>query len=148
MNKIILDGKIIKREDLPCGSVISGKLFFNNEDREYGRIERDPMILYHSGKKLNGAGLSGGTDLELLYDLQVYHIPGYQKMWLATDVEGTYIFTIKPSLTRYFPDGDGVWETIEVYSADTYQHIYKRSIDNYGQTRDDEPWEYWVKIKD
>jgi len=138
MNKIILDGKIIKREDLPCGSVISGKLFFNSEDREYGIIERD-----HTGKKLNGAGLSGGTDLDLLYDLQIYHIPGYQKMWLATDDEGTYIFTIKP-----YRDRNDLWKTRDVYSTDQYQHIFEYSANNFEQTFEDEPCECWIKIQD
>ena len=136
--------KEITATELPQGSVISG--FFTG-GRIFGEIEKfkelndEPIICWGRQipifpKDLEKMGRwipEHFVHVISLSEIEIYHIPGYQKMWIATDYcKECYLYASYP---------DRVNE-VGYYAGHTQSLIQN----NFGQTWDDEPWSVWVKL--
>jgi hypothetical protein len=120
--KILIYDDTIKECDIPDGAVcqfeISDRIFYGKKDGS----------IFWTGDK--GYGIDSCSNIEIL------HIAGYQKMWIATDEDGYQYIYINPKRKN-----KKVWEDEEIDAG--YYMDLPIKID---QTWQDEPREIWVKL--
>ena len=132
--KILIDHgngiKEIKPVELPKGAIISG--FHKSCNMLYGVVSKN---IVQNCKK---SSLEITFNICFMKAIQVWHIPGYQKMWVATDFDCvTSIYYNKPKRKIRIKE----WSLRKAPIFDSF------SCNSFGQTWDDEPWPVWVKIE-